>query len=103
MFGHLCRVLTVPSTSPGFDVRGGDAASGPWALAVLTVAGGVGRPLVLADQALTCHLFRRRLTSPRADPLRPGLEAELGWLPGWVEHPARGPGHRRRSTPRGSS
>jgi cytochrome bd ubiquinol oxidase subunit II len=57
----------VPSTiDPAFDVTVADAAVSDYTLTVMTWVAGAGLPVVLAYQAWTYWVFRRRLTAEPA-------------------------------------
>lgn len=62
--------VVVPSTiSPAFDVTVGDAAVSDYTLTIMTWVAGAGLPVVLAYQAWTYWVFRRRLsTEPTRTP-----------------------------------
>jgi cytochrome bd ubiquinol oxidase subunit II len=77
IFVGLYPRVMVSSTSPAFDLTVHNTASGSYALGVMTVVAVIALPFVLAYQAWSYYVFRRRLTasSPRPGspaPARPG-------------------------------
>ncbi len=78
IFAHLYSNVMVSSTSSAFNVTVDNAASGSYALTVMTVVAGIFLPLVLAYQAWSYHVFRRRLASPNAEDPRPDLAHSTG-------------------------
>ena len=63
LFGAAYPVVVPSTISPAFDVTVGDAAVSDYTLAVMTWVAGAGLPVVLAYQAWTYWVFRRRLTA----------------------------------------
>ena len=71
------RVL--PSTlSPAYDLTTGNAASAAQTLAVMTVVACIFLPFVLAYQAWTYWVFRKRVTGPSRPPAPPARPAPSG-------------------------
>jgi cytochrome d ubiquinol oxidase subunit II len=72
IFGAAYPVV-LPSTLDGaWDLTISNASSGDYTLTVMTVVAGIGLPLVLAYQAWTYWVFRKRLTAeniPAAHPV----------------------------------
>jgi cytochrome bd ubiquinol oxidase subunit II len=68
VFVDLYPRVMVSSTSAAYDLTVHNTASPPYTLKVMTVVGLVLLPVVLAYQAWTYHVFRRRIT---ADQFRP--------------------------------
>ena len=67
LFGSAYPVVVPSTISPAYDVTVGDAAVSDYTLTVMTWVAGAGLPVVLAYQAWTYWVFRRRLT---AEPTR---------------------------------
>jgi cytochrome d ubiquinol oxidase subunit II len=66
VFVDLYPRLIVSSTNPAYDITVGNAASGNYALKVMSVVAIVLFPVVLAYQGWTYHVFRRRVTARRS-------------------------------------
>jgi cytochrome bd ubiquinol oxidase subunit II len=75
IFAHLYSNVMVSSTNSAFNITVGNAAAGSYALTVMTVVACIFAPLILAYQAWSYHVFRRRLSAPRADVRRDGVDA----------------------------
>lgn len=63
LFGAAYPVVVPSTIDPAFDVTIGDAAVSDYTLTVMTWVAAVGLPVVLAYQAWTYWVFRRRLTA----------------------------------------
>ncbi|WP_037606023.1 cytochrome d ubiquinol oxidase subunit II [Streptacidiphilus rugosus] len=63
VFVDLYPRLLVSSTNPAYDITVGNAASGNYALKVMSVVAIVLVPVVLAYQGWTYHVFRRRVSA----------------------------------------
>jgi len=61
IFVDLYPRVLVSSTSPAFDLTVHNTASGSYSLGVMTVVAVISLPFVLAYQAWTYYVFRRRL------------------------------------------
>ncbi len=72
--------VVLPSTiDPAFSLTAADAASGDYTLGVMSVVALVGLPIVLAYQAWTYWVFRRRVSPqhiPEAHAFLPAVRAE---------------------------
>jgi cytochrome d ubiquinol oxidase subunit II len=64
LFVHLQPDVLVSSTKSTYDLTIANAASGSYALKVMTVAAAVFFPLVLAYQGWSYHVFRARVGAP---------------------------------------
>ncbi|GAA3082500.1 cytochrome d ubiquinol oxidase subunit II [Pseudonocardia yunnanensis] len=62
IFGSLFPVVLPSLVDPAFDLTVAGAASGPYTLGVLSWVGAVFLPLVIAYQAWSYWVFRRRVT-----------------------------------------
>jgi len=71
IFVDLYPNVMVSSTSPAFNLTVHNTASPPYTLGVMTVIALIALPFVLAYQAWSYYVFRRRVT---ADSFRPGAE-----------------------------
>jgi cytochrome d ubiquinol oxidase subunit II len=69
LFVDLYPHLMVSSTSPAYSLTAANSASSPYTLKVMTVIAVTMLPIVLAYQAWTYYVFRRRVS---ADQFRPG-------------------------------
>ena len=63
IFGAAYPVVVPSTIDPAFDVTIADASVSDYTLTVMTWAAGVGLPVVLAYQAWTYWVFRKRLTA----------------------------------------
>jgi cytochrome d ubiquinol oxidase subunit II len=72
VFGAAYPVVVPSTLDPAFDVTVADASVSDYTLTVMTWAAGIGLPVVLAYQAWTYWVFRRRLT---AEPVHEGAPA----------------------------
>ncbi|MGY1634027.1 cytochrome d ubiquinol oxidase subunit II [Geodermatophilus sp. SYSU D01186] len=63
VFGAAYPVVVPSTIDPAFDVTVADASVSDYTLTVMTWAAGIGLPVVLAYQAWTYWVFRRRLTA----------------------------------------
>jgi cytochrome d ubiquinol oxidase subunit II len=63
LFGAAFPVVLPSTVSPAFDVTVASASVSGYTLGVMTWVAGVGLPVVLAYQAWTYWVFRRRLTA----------------------------------------
>jgi cytochrome d ubiquinol oxidase subunit II len=79
----------MPSTGPGGDLTLAAASSSPYTLKVMTVVAVLFTPLVLAYQAWTYWVFRRRVG---AEDYRPGEQSPLDALGHHGPEPAPGVG-----------
>ena len=78
IFVDLYPRVLVSSVSPAFDLTVHNTASGSYALGVMTVVAVVALPFVLAYQAWTYYVFRRRLTADAFRSPGSGLAARPG-------------------------
>jgi cytochrome d ubiquinol oxidase subunit II len=67
IFGAAYPVVVPSTIDAAFDVTVADASVSDYTLTVMTWAAGVGLPVVLAYQAWTYWVFRKRLTAEPAD------------------------------------
>ena len=67
LFVDLHPNVMVSSTNSAYSLTITGAASGHYALTVMTVAAAIFTPLVLLYQGWTYHVFRSRLSAPRDD------------------------------------
>jgi cytochrome d ubiquinol oxidase subunit II len=100
IFVDLYPRVMVSSTNPAFSLTVRNSASTPYSLKVMTVVALVFLPIVLAYQAWTYYVFRRRITDDsyrRAITPRPAVSATAAMAAG----PAHGaaPTRRRRRLP----
>jgi cytochrome d ubiquinol oxidase subunit II len=72
IFGAAYPVVVPSTIDPAFDVTVADASVSDYTLTVMTWAAGIGLPVVLAYQAWTYWVFRKRLT---AEPETPHADA----------------------------
>jgi cytochrome d ubiquinol oxidase subunit II len=72
IFGAAYPVVVASSISPAFDVTVSTASVSHYTLTVMTWVAAIGLPVVLAYQAWTYWVFRKRLT---AEPEHPPVEA----------------------------
>jgi len=63
IFGAAYPVVVPSTLDPAFDVTVADASVSDYTLTVMTWAAGIGLPVVLAYQAWTYWVFRKRLTA----------------------------------------
>jgi cytochrome d ubiquinol oxidase subunit II len=83
IFVDLYPRLMVSSTNPAYSLTARNSASPPYSLKVTTVVALVLLPIVLAYQAWTYYVFRRRVTEqsfrpPLATTPRPAVSATVG-------------------------
>jgi len=83
IFVDLYPRVMVSSTNPAFSLTVRNSASPPYSLKVTTVAALVLLPIVLAYQAWTYYVFRRRITDQAFRPTagttpRPAVSAAIG-------------------------
>ena len=64
LFVHLHPDVLVSSTKSAYDLTVANAASGAYALKVMTVVAAVLLPVVLLYQGWTYHVFRARVSAP---------------------------------------
>jgi cytochrome d ubiquinol oxidase subunit II len=64
LFVHLHPDVLVSSTQSAYDLTVANAASGGYALKVMTVVAAVLTPVVLLYQGWTYHVFRARVSAP---------------------------------------
>jgi cytochrome bd ubiquinol oxidase subunit II len=92
IFVGLYPRVMVSSTNPVFSLTAHNSASTPYSLKVMTVIALVFLPIVLAYQAWTYYVFRRRISdqSFRPSPTRrPAVSATAGMAAGRPPEPAR--------------
>lgn len=70
IFVDLYPNVMVSSTSSAFNLTVSNAASGHYALQVMTVVAAIFLPIVLLYQAWNYYIFRARVTAPREQPPR---------------------------------
>ncbi|HUZ26872.1 MAG TPA: cytochrome d ubiquinol oxidase subunit II [Streptosporangiaceae bacterium] len=70
IFVDLYPRVMVSSTSPAFDLTVRNTASGSYALGVMTIVAVIALPFVLAYQAWSYYVFRRRLSASSFGPGR---------------------------------
>jgi cytochrome d ubiquinol oxidase subunit II len=68
IFGAVYPVVVVSSIDPAFDVTVAQASVSDYTLTVMTWAAGIGLPVVLAYQAWTYWVFRKRLSAEPEHP-----------------------------------
>jgi cytochrome d ubiquinol oxidase subunit II len=78
IFVDLYPRVMISSTSPAFDLTVRNTASGSYSLGVMTVVAAIALPFVLAYQAWSYYVFRRRLS---ADAFRPQPATSPGAAP----------------------
>jgi cytochrome d ubiquinol oxidase subunit II len=69
IFGAVYPVVLVSSIDPAFDVTIAQASVSDYTLTVMTWAAGIGLPVVLAYQAWTYWVFRKRLSAEPEHPV----------------------------------
>jgi cytochrome d ubiquinol oxidase subunit II len=72
IFTGLYPNVMVSSTSKAYNLTVHNTASGPYSLKILTIVALIFLPLVLAYQAWTYYIFRRRLSADDFRPASPG-------------------------------
>jgi cytochrome d ubiquinol oxidase subunit II len=72
IFGSVYPVVIPSTIDPAFDVTVSDASVSDYTLTVMTWAAGVGLPVVLAYQAWTYWVFRKRLSTEPETPAATG-------------------------------
>jgi Cytochrome bd terminal oxidase subunit II len=76
IFVDLYPNVMVSSTSPAFNLTAHNTASPPYTLGVMTIIAVIALPFVLAYQAWSYYVFRRRITAdsfrPQAQPAAAG-------------------------------
>jgi cytochrome bd ubiquinol oxidase subunit II len=100
IFVDLYPRVMVSSTNPAFSLTVRNSASTPYSLKVMTVVALVFLPIVLAYQAWTYYVFRRRITDDsyrRAITPRPAVSATAAMAAGSAHGAA--PARRRRRLP----
>ncbi len=75
IFIDLYPHVMVSSTNAAYDLTVNNAASGSYALKVMTVAAAIFFPLVLIYQGWSFHVFRGRVKAPPAQPDSPSPTA----------------------------
>jgi cytochrome d ubiquinol oxidase subunit II len=68
IFGAAYPVVVPSTIDPAFDVTVADASVSDYTLTVMTWAAGIGLPVVLAYQAWTYWVFRKRLSAEPETP-----------------------------------
>ena len=68
LFVNLYPHVMVSTTSPAYSLTAAGTASPPYTLKVMTVVAAVATPVVLAYQAWSFWVFRRRLHGPASTP-----------------------------------
>jgi cytochrome bd ubiquinol oxidase subunit II len=110
IFVDLYPRVMVSSTSPAYDLTVHNTASPPYSLKVMTVIAVVLLPFVLAYQAWTYYVFRRRISDQRfrPQPPRPATAPATATVSAQPGRGAPGPQRRgwglsrgRRRRPRG--
>ena len=92
IFVGLYPNVMVSSTNPAYNLTVHNTASGAYSLKVMTVVAIIFLPLVLAYQAWTYYVFRRRVSRQEFQPSRPRDSTRRS---GRVRRAA----HRRRGGP----
>jgi cytochrome bd ubiquinol oxidase subunit II len=87
IFVDLYPRVMVSSTNPAYDLTVHNAASPPYSLKVMTVIALIFLPLVLAYQAWTYYVFRRRITDEQfrqkpPEPVATRVTAAVAVAPG---------------------
>ncbi len=67
LFNELFPRVMISSTNPAYSLTVNNTASPPYTLKVMTVTAAIFFPIVVAYQAWTYKVFRRRLSVPKAD------------------------------------
>ncbi|HXW59262.1 MAG TPA: cytochrome d ubiquinol oxidase subunit II [Solirubrobacteraceae bacterium] len=75
IFIQLYPNVMVSSTNAAYNLTVHNAASGPYALKVMTIVTVIFFPIVLIYQGWSFHVFRGRLKEPAAEPEAPGAVA----------------------------
>jgi cytochrome bd ubiquinol oxidase subunit II len=100
VFVDLYPRVMVSSTSPAYSLTVHNTASPPYTLKVMTVVGLVLLPFVLAYQAWTYYVFRRRVSVQSVRPAPPAAppEPQMAAVP--TQRAATPPGDRADARPR---
>ena len=99
IFVDLYPRVMVSSTNPAYSLTVHNSASPPYSLKVTTVVTLVLLPIVLAYQAWTYYVFRRRITDQSFRPSRPPRGPRYPRRSPWRASQASGRGgdrHRRQ-------
>jgi cytochrome d ubiquinol oxidase subunit II len=67
LFLALFPAVMPSSTDPAFSLTTTNASSTPYTLTIMTIVAVIFVPVVLVYQGWTYHVFRKRVTVPRAD------------------------------------
>ncbi len=79
IFGAVFPVVLPSTLNPAFDLTIANASSSDYTLGLMTIVACVGLPLVLAYQAWTYWVFRRRVSAahiPEAHSFLPAIAAK---------------------------
>ncbi|HEY6473171.1 MAG TPA: cytochrome d ubiquinol oxidase subunit II [Acidimicrobiales bacterium] len=68
LFNELFPRVMISSTNHAYNLTVNNTASPPYTLKVMTVTAAIFFPIVVAYQAWTYKVFRRRLSVPKSDP-----------------------------------
>jgi cytochrome d ubiquinol oxidase subunit II len=102
LFVDLYPRVMVSSTRPAYSLTVHNSASTPYSLKVMTVVALVFLPIVLAYQAWTYYVFRRRITDQAYRPTtRPAVSATAAMAvgPAPATTPTASPGRRKHWHP----
>lgn len=75
IFGAVYPVVLPSTIDPAFNLTVGNASSSDYTLGLMSIAAGIGLPLVIAYQAWTYWVFRRRVTTAHIPPAHGFLPA----------------------------
>jgi cytochrome d ubiquinol oxidase subunit II len=82
IFISLYPNVMVSSTKAAFNLTVNNAASGHYALVVMTVVAVIFFPIVLLYQGWSFHVFRSRVSAPRDSPGEPAHVSAASIAPG---------------------
>jgi cytochrome d ubiquinol oxidase subunit II len=85
IFGAVFPVVLPSTLSPGFDLTISNASSSDYTLGLMSIAAAMGLPLVIAYQAWTYWVFRRRVSAshiPEAHSFLPAVAAKAFTIKG---------------------
>lgn len=78
IFGAVYPVVLPSSIDPSFSLTVGNASSSGYTLGLMSIAAAIGLPLVIAYQAWTYWVFRRRVSTSHIPPAHGFLPAIAG-------------------------
>jgi cytochrome d ubiquinol oxidase subunit II len=91
LFNQLFPRVMISSTNTAYNLTVNNTASPAYSLKVMTVTAAIFLPIVVAYQAWTYKVFRRRLSVPKADGDGDGADDSEGTAVAGGETPQRRP------------